>query len=81
MEGGYVNFAHRGSCCAECHLGWLVSLRSKSCRSAGNLASGEEVPEGNWFDSVHSALEFCFLGTKSLEERVEKIVCSSRSPV
>lgn len=64
MEGGHGNFAHRGSCCTECCLGWLVSLRSKSCGSgsAGNLASGEEVPEGNWFDSVHSALKFCFLG-------------------
>jgi len=62
MEGRCGNVARRGSCCTEHRLGWLISLRSKSCGGAGNLASGEEEPEGSWFGSAHSALEFCFLG-------------------
>lgn len=32
MEGRTGKFcSQRCSCCAECHLGWLVPLRSQSC--------------------------------------------------
>lgn len=61
MEGrACVGTSQRCSCCAKCDLGWLVPLRSQSWGDTSNQYS--EVPEGNWFGSVHSALAFCFLG-------------------
>lgn len=73
MEGGMSeNLAPRGSCCAEHSLWWF------HCGSTGHLASGEEVPEGNWFDAVHSAPEFCFLGANLPGGMGQKMVCSSK---
>lgn len=57
-------------------LSWVIGVAEKrEVCSAGNLGSGENVPEGKWFDRIPSALEFCFLGANLPEGTGHKMTC------